>query len=871
MNNVHSVNSTNKARPASRKTSVRVTHCNGRTFYLGISEYGKGPSDQGMSGIEVVSSSDDDSYRTDGSCRTGDDVDYDDSDDDDEAMILDDGSSPQWPVTSGCNPRPPLTSRAKPRSPTVLGLPLGAPLIEGRRPLGPPHVEGVSLRSPPVKCLLTRPPSLSLGLEVDGGAIKDAVECAMALFDVAVDEAKVKSILTEAYKVTSQTYGTAAAVQWASEKGWKGIPREVIDSDYGLLRAAGRNPIAMFQRRLAQLRPHRLNVERVKACISNNNPRYDDLLKLGEGIASSAQWLPPNFEPNGRGVRPPLRSKYKTAYPAVNKACFDIHQQGLAFVFEPEVAVEFPRLQINPSNHALKKNKPSGRPTMDCNSRLPNSSLNGPEVKEAIVWLYSALRHPIIAMFCLMILRVYDEEQARNPDVKWSDLVLWKKDLKGAYNLISFRAEDVPLFATELIDDKNPELTLIMIFLCGMFGWTGTPGAFNVVSEGISWELNNGKLRGECLVYVDDMIGATFTWNLEHDTNAADTLCTTLLGPNAIATEKNESGRRIDAIGWTLDLGQSRDLARLTIAEKNFQNAIHGFFHTDIHQPVRVKDLERLASWGSRYLVVCPYLKPFHRDIYFAYKGLGRHVSVLLPARARRAICLWRVILVLLHFDQDRFARPMRSFVFVIARAVIETDSCLSGAGCLIYLRDRGGNETVVGGSAGSLAMLGFGSDSSYQNCCEFIGIILGILTLRLLGYDDLEFELRTDSMSALRWAEKEKYRGDIITNSSILLTSLVITKSLTVTAATHLEAKLNDKCDDLSRIGERGVSAESVLESHNLSHIPFINLDDQPATAEILQLCNPANIIDNDDSANSEQRFNAFWRSVQRCISKHF
>ena len=774
-------------------------------------------------------------------------------------------------MTSGCNPRHPTACGTTPRSPTVGGVPLGAPPIEGSRPLGPPHVEGESPRSPLVRRSLTRPLSVSSGLEVDDSAIKNAVTCAMALFDEVVDEDEVRRILTEAYKVTSQSYGTAAAVQWASEQGWTGIPQEVIDSDFKLLQAADRDPIQMIRRRLKQLRPNRLNNERVRACISTDNPRFDDLLELAEGMAASQEWLPPDFVANNSGEHPPLRSKYKVAYSAVNKACYDIHQQGLAFVFTPAVAAEFPRLQINPSNHALKKNKPSGRPTMDCDSRLPNSSLNGPIVKEAIVEIYGPLRHPVIAMFCLMILRVFEKEAARNPEVKWSDLVLWKKDLKGAYNLISFRAEDVPLFATELIDDKHPELTLIMIFVCGMFGWTGTPGAFNVVSEGLSWELNNNKLHGACLVFVDDMIGATFAWNLAHDTKAADDLCTTLLGPNAIAIEKNESGRRLDAIGWTLDLGSTPDLARLTIAEKNFQNAIHGFFHTDIHRPVPVRDLERLASWGSRYRVVCPYLNAFHRDIYFAYKGKGRHVSVILPARARRAIRLWRVILVLLHFNQDRFARPMRSFKLVIAKAIIESDSSLGGAGCLVYMRDRSGNETVVGGSAGSLAILGFGDDSSFQNCCEFIGLIFGILTLRLLGYGDTEFELRTDSISALRWAEKEKYRGDLVTNASVLFTLLVISKNLTVTAATHLEAALNNKCDDLSRIGEHGVSAESVLASHNLSHIPFINLDDQPRAAEILQLCNPSNIIDNDNPTDSEQQFNTFWQSIQRCISTHF
>jgi hypothetical protein len=54
-------------------------------------------------------------------------------------------------------------------------------------------------------------------------------------------------------------------------------------------------------------------------------------------------------------------------------------------------------------------------------------------------------------------------------------------DLKGAYTLLSFRPEDVGLFRMLLTGD------LVYLQIAGIFGWTGTPAAFQVVTRAISW------------------------------------------------------------------------------------------------------------------------------------------------------------------------------------------------------------------------------------------------------------------------------------------------------------------------------------------------------------------------------------------------
>jgi hypothetical protein len=56
-------------------------------------------------------------------------------------------------------------------------------------------------------------------------------------------------------------------------------------------------------------------------------------------------------------------------------------------------------------------------------------------------------------------------------------------DLKGAYTLLSFHDEDVPLLGS-LIDENR-----VIFFLCGVFGWSGTPAAFQVVTRAIKFEV----------------------------------------------------------------------------------------------------------------------------------------------------------------------------------------------------------------------------------------------------------------------------------------------------------------------------------------------------------------------------------------------
>lgn len=95
-------------------------------------------------------------------------------------------------------------------------------------------------------------------------------------------------------------------------------------------------------------------------------------------------------------------------------------------------------------------------------------------------------------------------------------------------------------------------------------------------------------------MYVDDIIGVCKLSDLENCLVLTRETCTDLLGPTAVANDKTETGRRIDVIGYVIDL----DLQRVLIAQKN---ALLGFVSVDLDGFLNLRTAQKVASWGSRY------------------------------------------------------------------------------------------------------------------------------------------------------------------------------------------------------------------------------------------------------------------------------
>ena len=73
----------------------------------------------------------------------------------------------------------------------------------------------------------------------------------------------------------------------------------------------------------------------------------------------------------------------------------------------------------------------------------------------------------------------------------------------------------------------------IIFFLYGIFGWTGTPTAFQIVNRAIMDELEY-KIKGKASMHVDDIIIATSKKSVNSGIEATNKVCCSLLEDNAV-------------------------------------------------------------------------------------------------------------------------------------------------------------------------------------------------------------------------------------------------------------------------------------------------------------------------------------------------
>ena len=393
---------------------------------------------------------------------------------------------------------------------------------------------------------------------------------------------QVRELVKETYEFVDEIYGIDAAVQWA--EGFR-VPVEAVARDVRIFRAEGNSIENMARGRLAGIRQTRLSEDRVGQCISTENPEREMLLGLAGGMRVP---LPSDFQPNGQFPRTKLRTLYLKTQSAVNKMLSSLHEQQLAIIL-PREEVEKSGVAYHTSmaHWTTSKDKASGRPLFDSKDESRGSALNGRTAKRMAEEIWGIIEHPTIIDIVDMIMSFWRREWKVNPGAIWGDIILWKMDLRGACTLLSFDPRDAHFFGMELSDD------LLIFFLCGVFGWSCTPFAFQVISRALSFELQS-LLAGMILIYVDDLMGVCWKKDLQSELSKARLMCTSLVGPTAVSDTKTQSGRRLDIIGYLVDL----DKGLVSIARKNFLKALYDFFSVNIEGTVPLKVMQKLQSWS---------------------------------------------------------------------------------------------------------------------------------------------------------------------------------------------------------------------------------------------------------------------------------
>lgn len=608
---------------------------------------------------------------------------------------------------------------------------------------------------------------------------------------------EIMSLVVEAYHVADEDYGVLEAVNWAEGFTW---PPDISERDEKRIREAGSltAAVASIQQRY---RPFRLSRERIMTWVDSSDEDFDRLIDLAEGMRVLVD---SEFVPNEKP--PPLRNMYKRAASAVNKLLHEWWLEDLAMVVRTSTLVAQPGVHFSPAHWTTKAGKREGRVLFDSSDDSHGPSLNSDSAREKLRARYGEIAHPTLDDFVLMVL----DSEAQHPE-SLEELVLWKWDLRKAFTLLSFRPEDARLLACELTDD------LSLVYHAGLFGWTGTPFAFQVISRTLHKLLSQRGVSQ--LVYVDDIGGACRQDILMNTKATVRTVTEGLLGPKALAEQKWESGRRLDFIGWEVDL----DTRRVSLKRRNFLKVLHGFFAVDLNAKWTGRLVERLASWASRYAAVLRHLRPFSDDLYGELKGWkNRDAAREIRPRGKRAVVMWRVVLCAAYFDDNRVTRPLESFRVCPPDVTIAYDASLTGVGV--------GIETI----GGELVLLysaqfpfDLGADASFQNTAEFIAVVLGCGMLVSLGWRSARIHLKGDSMTSLVWGSTERFKGDLCTAAAICYVLIGMDYDLQVVSTEHVRGIDNQFYDSLSRRPE-------MKTSHAY---PWV---ESTAVDELLHYCNP-------------------------------
>lgn len=542
-----------------------------------------------------------------------------------------------------------------------------------------------------------------------------------------------------AFFVSDQEFGEREALDWAEDFvfppgiGW----RDELDLCF-----MGGDLGELARSRHTSMGDTRLSLSRIDSLGYVD----DDVLRLRDLVVGMDIIVGQDFVPNG--IPPKLRAKYLRVAPAFNKMIFEQYEAGAILMMPTAIARNIPGVHFSSAHWTVKSGKKKGRNIGDCSNAEEGSVLNSTVVQGLVRDRWGIIKHPGPEELVLMILRQVER-------VGIGELVLYKMDLKGAFTLLFVNPEHVRRLAFELTDG------LTMFYITGMFGWSGTPAAFDVVSRVIRKTLKM-ILLGDADIYVDDIMGVCSRKELVGEMRKVRNMLTGLLGPSALAVEKEETSafsEEIVWVGWGIDLRSGT----ISLSTKNCLKCVYAFFSVNIKLPVKISAIQSLASLSSRYAKVCRLMRPFCGALYNEMKGMrSRVVSKQLGVEAVRCVELWRVFLVMMELGSSfGYRRSLDSFRWREAEFVLEYDSSLTGLGVILYKLVN--EEEVVWKVVSVTFPYRLEQDSSFQNTVEFVAVVLAMACLASLGVSNASVRLRGDNVSSLKWSVKERFKGYLL------------------------------------------------------------------------------------------------------------
>ena len=167
----------------------------------------------------------------------------------------------------------------------------------------------------------------------------------------------------------------------------------------------------------------------------------------------------------------------------------------------------------------------------------------------------------------------------------------------------------------------------------------------------------------------------------------------------------------------------------------------------------------------------------------------------------------------------------------------MEFDASLAGLGLLFYRITEDG-EVPVAHAQVDITGLDFGEDSSFQNTAEFIGGVVAMRGLWMLGMHREAVLFRGDSISALSWIEKVGTKSDLAAPASIVFAYQSIFYGFTGIRTEHQAGVNHTLADSRSREGTLADLGPAWADK------PLLDLH----TDGLLELCRPGRSLSTDE-----------------------
>jgi hypothetical protein len=582
------------------------------------------------------------------------------------------------------------------------------------------------------------------------------------------------------------------------------LPAEVFTRDSQALHRSG-SLSALIRSRHDQMQHSRFNVASCME-IFQGDPEFSTLLSLA--CAGAVIDVAPDFYPTPTSD-PPRRLMQRLPH-TLARHVFKLWLGHAVLVLPVQDLTDIPQLHINNLHWCPKPGAPEGRLLGDCSNREFGVALNSDCAKDLIESRYGSLYHPTIGDLIRMIFRV----ASSHPDGVAS-LLLWKEDISGAFGQYNHHVDAVPYLAFDIGDG------LVMLYLVGMFGWTGSPFVFGVFSRALKRQCNL-RMAGEVDVYVDDFMGVSPSDVALADQRHTREVITSALGPSAINVEKTmPPSRSAEFIGWLIDL----DSQSLRPNDRGICKLVACFFGCQLSRPFSLHQFQVLASLACRYSQGLTGMRPFVQPLYAMTRGWPSSKVKKTPSSAAKlAIVIWRAACLILLAQPHRLAVPLAS-------VVRDPDSwshyIISDAGPLalgVAVYERLSN-TCLGHASYTLPYEA--AESRFQNVREYHGLILGEVMLCMLHIRHTHILWRGDNVAALSWARKNCCSSSAAQRAFIAHSWMAILSGNVLVDAIHQAGTTMGDIDGLSRYKTTQFSAHTDLS-------PALRVD------ELFRLCDP-------------------------------